>query len=115
MKAETKDHVGKSAPGDLRKSAESLVADILDDFEFEDVLRAMIFEFHPVHNQHQQCQAIAKFTGKDKETVRRWMHGLTSPSARDFWPIAFVAILQKLPVEVQREIMTTVVGGSKCL
>lgn len=108
---DAKSHADENTSIALRKSAENLVAGILDGTTFEDVLRAMIFEFHPVHNQHQQCQAVAEFSGKDKETVRRWLHGVTSPSARDFWPIAFVAILQKLPVEVQREVMAAIVGA----
>lgn len=93
-----------------RKSAETLVAGTLSAVEFEDFVRATLFGFTPVHNQHRQCAAAAHFVGVDTETVRRWSHGITTPKARDFWPLALVTILQSLPVETQHQVMQSITG-----
>lgn len=93
-----------------RKSAEQLVGGILSAVEFEDFVRATLFAFTPIHNQNRQCTAAAHFVGVDTETVRRWAHGITTPKARDFWPLGIVAILQHLPVETQQQVMATITG-----
>lgn len=93
-----------------RSSAEKLVAGVLDDVEFADVLRATLYNFTPVHNQSQQCKAVSRFLGKDEETVRRWAHEITSPKAKDVWPLFFVVLLQSLPIETQQMVMGAMLG-----
>lgn len=97
-------------PEECRKSAEQLVRGILSAVEFEDFVRATLFAFTPIHNQNRQCTAAAHFVGVDTETVRRWAHGITTPKARDFWPLGMVAILQHLPIEAQQQVMQAITG-----
>lgn len=42
---------------------------------------------YPAPSQHQQCLAVARDLGRDPETVRRWISGVTRPSFNDFWPV----------------------------
>lgn len=84
------------------------MGDVLGDVEFADVLRAAVFQFKPVHNQSAQCHAVARYLGKDDETVRRWLHEITTPKAKDVWPLFFVAILQNLPIDMQRGVMSAI-------
>ena len=100
----------EDSPEARRSSAEKLVAGVLDDVEFADVLRATLFNFTPVHNQSQQCKAVSRFLGKDEETVRRWAHEITSPKAKDVWPLFFVVLLQSLPIETQQMVMAAMLG-----
>ena len=102
-------NMGKHITDDKRRTAEKLVSETLSAVEFEDFVRATLFAFTPVHNQHRQCTAAAHFVGVDVETVR-WSHGITTPKAKDFWPLALVSILQHLPSETQREVMAAVTG-----
>ncbi|KPU83861.1 hypothetical protein JI58_05140 [Marinosulfonomonas sp. PRT-SC04] len=88
------------------------MAGVLDDVEFADILRATLFSFTPVHNQSQQCKAVSRFLGKDEETVRRWAHEITSPKAKDVWPLFFVVLLQSLPIKTQRMVMAALLGQS---
>lgn len=92
------------------KSATDLVKGLLSEVEFEDVLRAALWDFAPTHVQKQQHRAAAHFLGVDEATVYRWATGQTSPKARDVWPLMFVAILKKLPVETQREVVDAITG-----
>lgn len=97
-------------PDQRRKSAEMLVSGVLEDAEFIDVLRAVAFRFKPVHIQSAQTKAAARFLGKDEETVRRWLHDITSPKAKDVWPLFFVVILAELPVDTQRHVVEVLMG-----
>ncbi|GHE88485.1 hypothetical protein GCM10016455_05770 [Aliiroseovarius zhejiangensis] len=93
-----------------RTSAETLVASVLDGAEFADVLRAVVYRFNPVHIQSAQAKAVARYLGKDEETVRRWLHEITTPKARDVWPLFFVVILAELPVATQKHVIKVLMG-----
>lgn len=98
---------------DPRISARELVRGVLSGVEFHDFLKAVVRNFGSTHIQNQQCLEAAHFLGVDVETVRRWVHGMTTPKARDFWPLAFVVILQNLPVPAQQQLMATVAGMAR--
>lgn len=97
-------------PEARRKAAQNFASELRDMVEFEDFVRSVLFQFTPIHNQNRQCLAAAHFVGVDVETVRRWSHGMTSPKAKDFWPLAITAILQGLPIETQQEVMQSITG-----
>ena len=95
---------------DRRKSAEMLVAGVLEDAEFGDVLRAVAYRFKPTHVQAKVQKAVGIFLGKDDETVRRWLHEVTTPKAKDVWPLFFVVILAELPIAQQKQIVEVLMG-----
>lgn len=97
-------------PERRRKSAEKLISGVLEDADFIDVLRAVAFRFKPVHIQSAQTKTIARFLGKDEETIRRWLHDVTRPKAKDVWPLFFVVILSELPIETQRHVVEVLMG-----
>ena len=86
------------------------MAGVLSEVEFEDFVRVVVSAFGATHIQHQQCLEAAHFVGKDSETIRRWLNGVTTPKARDFWPLAFVVMLQLLPVATQHQVMGAITG-----
>lgn len=97
---------------DARKSAENHVRAILDDAEFLDVFRSVVFTYTGTHVRHQQCQQIARVTGKNVDTVNRWLDGVTSPKAADVWPIFFVVIMQSMSASAQEELRSSILGAS---
>ncbi len=97
---------------DARKSAENHVQAILEDAEFLDVFRSVVFAYTGTHVRHQQCQAVARVTGKNVETVNRWLDGATSPKAADVWPIFFVVIMQGMGASAQQELVGSIMGAA---
>ena len=59
----------------------------------------------PAPHQHKQCQLAAQFTGNNPETIRRWLHGLTSPSLKDFGPILFMVIQKRAAKRTYRDLI----------
>lgn len=93
-----------------RKSAEKFVTSILSEVECVDFLRILFFKFTGTHIQSRQCQAVAHFLGVDAETVRRWLHGITTPKFRDVWPVVAVVLFQEQPIAQQRETVCSIFG-----
>lgn len=91
-----------------RISSRSLVADILATVEFSEFQNGVFSQFADTHVQNRKCMMVGNFVGKDVETARRWLHGITTPKARDFWPIALVCIMQNLPIATQRQVAASI-------
>ncbi|WP_103173741.1 hypothetical protein [Paracoccus sp. SY] len=100
-------------PEARRKSSRALVSGVLADVEFEDFLKAVIWHFSPALTQNAKCMEAGHFVGVDVATVHRWIKGITTPKARDFWPLAFAVILQNMTVQAQQQLMATVAGMAR--
>ena len=93
-----------------RVSAGKLVAEILSEIEFEDFLRATLYEVSGSHIQERQKQAGARISGCHAETVARWISGMTTPKARDFWSVAFMALLARFDADTQVRIAAEIIS-----
>ena len=93
-----------------RISAGKLVSAILDEVEFEDFVRAALFEVSGSHVQEHQKRAASRLTGVHGETVARWISGVTTPKARDFWPVAMTALLSRFDAETQEAIAAEILS-----
>ncbi len=87
-----------------RISAGKFVGGILSEVEFDDFLRAALYVVAGSHVQERQKQAGSRISGVHAETVGRWISGTTTPRARDFWPIAFMALLARFDADTQAQI-----------
>ena len=93
-----------------RISAGKLVSAILDEVEFEDFVRAALFDLSGSHVQEHQKRAASRLTGVHGETVARWISGMTTPKARDFWPVAMTALLSRFDAETQAAIAAEILS-----
>ena len=109
----TEEHDDDTTEG-RRISARSLVGDILATVEFSEFQNGVFDRFAPAISQNRQCMNVGHFVGKDVETARRWRQGITTPKARDFWPVALACIMQNLPISTQKQIAASIKEISGC-
>jgi len=100
----------KDATTDPRISAGKLIGAILEEVEFEDFVRAALYEVSDSHVQEHQKRAASRLTGVHVETVARWISGMTTPKARDFWPVAMTALLSRFDAETQAAIAAEILS-----
>lgn len=94
----------QGATPESRESAGKNVRALLSEVDFEDFLRASLYEVAGSHVQERQKAAGARISGCHPETVGRWIGGMTTPKAVDFWPVAFMALLARFDDPTQQMI-----------
>jgi hypothetical protein len=92
-------------PTSVEKSADVVSLDVprlLADPAF--IGRCLDVAF-PAGSQSEQCTMASRATGNSPETIRRWLHGLTRPSLKDFGPILFMVIQKRANKRTYRDLL----------